>query len=152
MLLATAQKSKCAVDPIHTKEGFHLFNSSVSLNGNWFSPNGASDFEGMAAWWSAKADGKNVFYKMHDHLESHYKKCTDKKQEKEKLVNSLSKRKKNQERIQAPTYVAQVLSPFQFFDNDLTMNQPNESPPARKIQAERSITCFASHCKFMTPN
>ena len=86
----------------------------------------------MKAWWSAKADGKNIFYKMHEHLESHYKKWTEKKQEKENLVNSLSKRKNNQERIQAPIYVAQVLDPFQFFDNELTMNQPNELPPARK--------------------
>ena len=109
MLLATAQKSKCAVVPIHTKEGFHLFNSSVSLNGNWFSPNGASDFEGMAAWWSAKADGKNIFYKMHE-FKSHYKKWTDKKQEKGGLVKSLSKRKKNQEIMQAP----------KFFDNEPT--------------------------------
>jgi len=59
---------------------------------------------------------------MHEHLESHYKKWTRKKQEKE---NSLSQRKKNQERIQAPTYVAQVLNPFQFFSNDLTLNQLN---------------------------
>ena len=94
---------------------------------------------------------------MNDHLESHYKKWTDKKHEKENLVNSLSKRKKNQERIQAPTYVAQILDPFQFFENDLKMNQPNELPPARKkgkktIQAERSITYFASYCKFITQN
>ena len=34
--LATAQKSKHAVVPIHTEEEFHLINSSVSLNENWF--------------------------------------------------------------------------------------------------------------------
>ena len=90
---------------------------------------------------------------MHEHLESHYKKWTDKKQEKENLVNSFSKEKKNQERIQVPTYVAQVLDPFQFFDNGLTNNE--ELPPARKkgkkkIQTERSITYFASYCKFIT--
>ena len=67
---------------------------------------------------------------MHEHLESCYKKWTDKKQEKENLVNSFSKEKKNQERIQVPTYVAQVLDPFQFFDNGLTNNE--ELPPARK--------------------
>ena len=67
---------------------------------------------------------------MLEHLESHHKKWTDKKQEKENLLNSLSKRKKNQERIQAPTYAAQVLDPFQFFDNGLTNNE--ELPPARK--------------------
>ena len=76
--LATAQKSKDAVVPIHTEEELHLFNSSVSLNGNWFSPSGAPYFEGMETQWSAKADGKNIFYKMHEHLKSHYKKWTDK--------------------------------------------------------------------------
>jgi len=75
---------------------------------------------------------------MHEHLESHYKKWTEKKQEKENLVNSLLQRKKNQERIQSSTYVAQVLDPFQFFDNDLTMNQPNELPPARKKGKRKS--------------
>ena len=48
--LATSQKIKYAVVPIHTEEEFHLFNSSVSLNENWFPPNGAPDFEGIAAW------------------------------------------------------------------------------------------------------
>ena len=91
----------------------------------------------MAAWGSAKADGEKICYKMHKHLESHYKKWTDKKQEKENLVNSLSKRKKNRERIKAPTYVAQVLDLFQFFDNDLTMYQPNELPPARKKSRQK---------------
>ena len=75
---------------------------------------------------------------MHEHLESHYKKWTDKKQEKENLVNSLSKRKKNQKRIQAPTYVAQALDPFPFFDNDSTMNKPTELPPARKKGKKKS--------------
>jgi len=107
------------VVPIHIEEEFHLFNSSVSINENWFSPNGALDFEEMAAWWSAKADRKNIISKMHKHLESQYKKWTEKKQEKENLVNSLSHRKKNQEKIQPPTHVTQVLDPLQFFGNDL---------------------------------
>ena len=99
----------------------------------------------MAAWWSDKADGKKIGCKMHEHLESHYKKWAGKKQEKENLVNSLSKRKKNQERIQAPTYVAQVLDSFQFFDNGLTNNE--ELPPARKKGKKLPI-----YCKFITPN
>jgi hypothetical protein len=74
----------------------------------------------MAAWWSAKADGKNIFSKMHEHLESHYKKWTETKQDEENLVNSFSQRKKNQGWIQAPTYAAQVLDPLQFFDNEPT--------------------------------
>ena len=150
------QKSKYAVVPIYTEEEFHLFNSFVSLNGNWFSPNGAPDFEGIAACWSAKADVKNIFYKMQEYLESPYKKWTDKMQEKENLVNSLSKRKKNQKRIQPSTYVAQVLDPFQIFDNDLTMNQPNELPPARKNTGRKIHHLFCQllevhHRKLMLP-
>ena len=105
----------------------------------------------MAAW-SATADGEKIYYKMHEHLESHYKKWTDKKQEKENLVNSLSNMKKNQERIQAPTCVAQVLDPFQFIDNGLANNE--ELPPARKtgkkISRQRDLSPI--YCKFITPN
>ena len=109
------------------------------------SPNGALDFKGMAAWRTAKPDGKKICYNMHEHLESHDKKWTDKKQEKENLVNSLSKRKKNQERIQ-------VLDPFQFFDNDLTNNE--ELPDARKKGKKKSRQRDPSpiYCKFITPN
>ena len=89
---------------------------------------------------------------MHEHLESHYKKWTDKKQGKENLVNSLLKGKKSQERIEAPTYVAQVLDLFQFFDNGLTNNE--ELPPARKKGKKKSRQRDPSpiYCKFITPN
>ena len=73
---------------------------------------------------------------MHEQLENHYKKWTDKKQGKENLVNSVLKGKKSQERIEAPTYVARVLDPFQFFDNGLTNNE--ELPPARKKGKKKS--------------
>ena len=71
--LATAQKNSMLWF-LYTQR----MNFTCLLNGNWFSPNGAPDFEGMEAWWSAKVDGKNIFYKMHEHLKSHYKKWTDK--------------------------------------------------------------------------
>ena len=145
--LATAQKSKYAVVLIHTEEEFHLFNYSVSLNGNWFHQMVPLILK-LAAWWSAKADGKKICHKMHEHLESHYKKWTHKKQEKENLVNSLSKRK-NQERIQVPTYIAQVLDPFQFFDNGLTNNE--ELPPARKNPGSK-IHLFCQLLQVHNPN
>jgi hypothetical protein len=44
--------------------------------------------------WSGKADGKTIFYKMHKHLENHYKKWTGKKRENENMMNSLNKREK----------------------------------------------------------
>jgi hypothetical protein len=78
---------------MHTTQEFQLFNTSVSLHGDWFSPAQDPDFEAMAAWWSGKADGKTTFYKMHEHLENHYKKWTGKKRENENMMNSLNKGK-----------------------------------------------------------
>ena len=50
---------------------------------------------------------------MHKHLENHYKKWAEKKSENENIMNGLNKRKKKiQEKIQAPTYAAEVLEPF----------------------------------------
>ena len=67
----------------------------------------------MAAWLSGNVDRKTFFYKMHKHLENHYKKWAEKKIENENMMNSLNKRKKKiQERIQAPTHAAEVLVPF----------------------------------------
>ena len=66
----------------------------------------------MAPWWSGNVDRKTFFYKMHKHLENHHKKWAGKKSENENIMNSLNERKKIQERIQAPTYAAEVLEPF----------------------------------------
>ena len=128
--LATAQKTKYAMVPVHTEEEFtcsiHLYHQMVSLTLKEWQPGG-----------QLKQMERIYIFKMHKHLENHYTKQTKKKQEKENLINRLSQRKKNQERIQASTYVALVLDPFQFFDNDLTMNQPNQLPP--KIKKGKKI-------------
>ena len=47
---------------------FQLFDTSVSLHGDWFSPAQDPDFEAMAAWWSGNVDRKTFFCKMHKHL------------------------------------------------------------------------------------
>lgn len=117
---------------MHATREFQLFNSSVSLHGDWFSPAQDPDFEAMAAWWLEKADGNTIFYEMHEHLENHYKKLTGKKRENENMMNSLNKRKKNQERIQAPSHAAEVLEPFSYFYNDSLENQHHQQPLAKK--------------------
>jgi len=134
--LAAAQRTKFAVVPMHTAQEFQLFNTSVSLHGDWFSPAQDPDFEAMAAWWSGKADGKTIFYKMHKHLENHYKKWTGKKRETENMMNSINKRKKNEEIIQAPSYAAEVLQPFSYFYNDSMENQHHQQPLAKKARTK----------------
>jgi hypothetical protein len=89
--LAAAQRTKFSVVPMHTIQEFQLFNTSVSLHSNWFSPAQDPNFEAMATWWSVKADGKTIFYKMHELLENHYKKWTGKKRENENMMNSFLK-------------------------------------------------------------
>ena len=48
------------------------------------------------------------------------------------MMNSLNKRKKIQERIQAPTYAAEVLGPFSYFYNDSTKHQHHQQALAKK--------------------
>ena len=104
--------NKFAVVPMDTTQEFQLFDTSVSLHGDWFSPAQDPDIEAMAPWWSENVDRKTFFYTIHKHLENHYKKWAGKKSENENIMNSLIKGKKIQERIQAPTYAAEVLEPF----------------------------------------
>ena len=80
----------------------------------------------MAAWWSGNADRNIFFYKMHNHLENHYKKWPGKKSENENMMNSLNKRKKIQERMQAPTYAVEVLEPFSYCYNVSMKNQHHQ--------------------------
>ena len=77
---------------------------------------------------------------MHKHLKNHYKKWTGKKRENENMMNSLDKRKRNQERIQAPSYAAEILDPFSYFYNDSMENQQHQQPPAKKAKRKRNTS------------
>ena len=46
-----------------TTQEFQLFDTSVSLHGDWFSPALDPDFEAMAAWWSGNVDRKTFSIK-----------------------------------------------------------------------------------------
>ena len=61
-----------------TTQEFQLFDTSVSLHGDWFLPAQDPDFEAMVPWWSGNVDRKIFLYKMHKHLENHYKKWAEK--------------------------------------------------------------------------
>ena len=86
--------NKFAVVSMDTTQECQLFDTSVSLNGDWFSPAQDPDFEAMAARWSGNVDRKTFFYKMHKHLKNDYKKWAGKKSENENIMNSLDERKK----------------------------------------------------------
>ena len=132
-----------------TTQEFQLFDTSVSLHGDWFSPAQDPDFEAMAALWLGNVDRKTFSYKMHKHLENHYKKWAGKKSENENMMNSLNKREKIQERTQAPTYAAEVLEQFSYFYNNSMKNQHHqqalEKKALRKLNTSTlSATAIAS--------
>ena len=68
-----------AEDIIYTTQEFQLFDISVSLHGDWFSPAQDPNFEAMAAWWSGNVNRKTFLYKIHKHLENHYKNGLEKR-------------------------------------------------------------------------
>ena len=90
--LATAQETLYAVTPVHTKGEYTLYHNSVAPGGEWAPVNGNPHFDRMAAWWSAKANGLTIFYKLPEHLSSYHKRWLEHRQELQTLVASESQR------------------------------------------------------------
>ena len=125
--LAAAQNTKFAVTPFHTKEEFQLFHQAVSVGGEWCVPQRQPNFDNMASWWSAKTNGKTIFYKLPEYLSGHYKKWLAKRQEKETLVASEIQRRPHQTHIRAEGHVAEVL------------RAANRRQPGILVQAEGQV-------------
>jgi hypothetical protein len=76
--LAKAQNTRYAVLPIHTQTESDMFFKEMGPGGAWFVKGKQPDFARMAYWWSEKANGKDIFYKLPEHLALHfsvYKNC-----------------------------------------------------------------------------
>ncbi|KAJ7454519.1 hypothetical protein FB451DRAFT_1373561 [Mycena latifolia] len=63
----------------------------------------------MATWWSTRADGDKIFYKLKEHLESHYKIWQGHRKTHESLTSSREQRQANRRRIRAPGHISHVL-------------------------------------------
>jgi hypothetical protein len=107
--LAMVQQTKYAVTPLHTEEEFNLFHKAVSPGGQWSSANGQPNFDYMAQWWSEKANGKTIFYKLREHLAAHYKIWSEHHKEKQTMLASQPQRRPHEKRIWSDTYVSHVL-------------------------------------------
>ncbi len=90
--LAFAQQTKYAVIPLHTVDEFNLFHSAVSPGGEYASAHGLPNFDQMVQWWSEKANGKTIFYKLREHLTAHYKTWSEHRQEKQTMLASQPQR------------------------------------------------------------
>ena len=106
---AYAQHTKYAVVPLHTEDEYKLFHRSVMVGGMWSAPTGLPDFDRMAAWWSSQADGKTIFYKLREHLVTHYKIWLETRKQNESMVASLPQRKKNNRTLQSAGHISHVL-------------------------------------------
>ncbi|KAJ7017554.1 hypothetical protein C8F04DRAFT_979056 [Mycena alexandri] len=126
--LAHAQRTKFAVAPVHTQQEFDLFKAAMLPGGNFFSVQGKPNFDQMAVWWSSQANGKTVFYKLKEHLESHHKVWEGLRKGQESLAESREQRQPHRKRIRAKTHVSHVL-PAATRDNPGVVPNSQVPPP-----------------------
>ena len=107
--LALAQQTKYAVIPLHTEDEFNLFHNAVSPGGEYASANGLPNFDQMVRWWSEKANGKTIFYKLREHLAVHYKTWSGHRHEKQTMLASQPQRQSHEKRVRSTAYVSRVL-------------------------------------------
>ena len=130
--LALAQQTRFAVTPIHTQAEFKLFNSEVAAGGLWFVAHGQPDFDSMAKWWSSKANGTTIFYKLREHLSIYHKTWTVQQHGICSLRGSEKQRQRNTSRIRSNTHSATVLAAA------LRQN-PGVQATARSVLASESL-------------
>lgn len=77
--LAGVQHTQFAVTPIHTAEEFKQFNEWLAVGGKCHIVSGEPDFEDMAKKWSLTCNGKTLFYKLPEHLRTHYQRWMERR-------------------------------------------------------------------------
>ncbi|KAJ7430480.1 hypothetical protein B0H11DRAFT_1942951 [Mycena galericulata] len=82
---------------------------AVSTGGEFFSVEGKPNFDRFATWWSSHANGKTIFYKLKEHLESHQKIWQGLRKAQQSLVATREQRKPNRDRVRSVTHVSHVL-------------------------------------------
>ena len=107
--LAAAQQTRFAVTPVHKEAEYKLFHAAVSVGGTWFTPRGEPNFDAMSQWWSHKANGTTIFYKLREHLSTYYKTWTEHQHRLLSLVGSEKQRLPNTHRIKSTKHSATVL-------------------------------------------
>ncbi|KAH8109627.1 hypothetical protein DFH11DRAFT_1474484, partial [Phellopilus nigrolimitatus] len=71
--LANAQQTRFAVTPVHHADEYRLYNEALSHSGPFCPREAPPKWDQFAVWWSTNANGQNIFYKLPEHLSSHYK-------------------------------------------------------------------------------
>ncbi|KAJ7637248.1 hypothetical protein DFH06DRAFT_1433264, partial [Mycena polygramma] len=107
--LAAAQDTKFALVPVHTNEEYSLFNRAARSGGESAASNGPPNFNEMAKWWSGKVNGKNIFYKLPEQLQSHYKVWTAVRDELTTTHMTAETRKGFSQLVRSDAYTSHVL-------------------------------------------
>jgi hypothetical protein len=142
--LASAQQTKYAVTPLHTSNEFKLFHQALVAGGKFAISKGAPNFDHMATWWSAQADGKTIFYKLREHLANYYKIWSETRKATESMVASLPQRQKNHNRLHSAGHIAHVLpaaphdqpgvtNPTPAVATEMPLSNETETPPSNDM-------------------
>ena len=137
--LAFAQQTKYAVIPLHTEDEFNLFHSAVSPGGEYASAHGLPNFDQMVRWWSEKADGKTIFYKLREHLAAYYKTWSQRRQEKQTMLTSQPQRQPHEKRIRSATYVSHVLPAAKRHQPGIINNEMETVSTITEITADQDV-------------
>jgi len=109
--LAAAQHTKFAVTPLHTKE-YALYTEVVARGGEqWCPQSGKPAFHKFATWWSSQANGKNIFYKLPEHLSAHHKQWVESRNKSQALIASEPQRLQHTQCLRSVHHTATVLPP-----------------------------------------
>ncbi|KAM5545887.1 hypothetical protein V8D89_000013 [Ganoderma adspersum] len=83
--LAQRQGTRYAVLPVHTSKERSIFHSLVSTSAS-FKTRAQPDWHMLAVEWSGQANGRDIFYKLPEHLKSYFKIWTDISSEKSSVT------------------------------------------------------------------
>ncbi|KAJ7826442.1 hypothetical protein B0H13DRAFT_316589 [Mycena leptocephala] len=131
--LAAAQNTKFALVPIHTNEEYALFNSAVRPGGQFGNQSsGPPNFKEMTKWWSTRANGKAIFFKIPEHLQNHHKVRKAVRDEMTTMHKTATDRQEFTQLVPSDAYASVVLS-------------ESFSPVVKTRNTTSNATSIASH-------
>jgi hypothetical protein len=144
--LAAAQHTKFAVTPLHTKEEYALYTEVVARGGEqWCPQSGKPAFHKFATWWSSQANGKNIFYKLPEHLSAHHKQWVESRNKSQALIASEPQRLQHTQHLRSAHHTATVLPPAGHLQPGVMQDIAQINLPANQLQLWLKIGSIFLH-------
>jgi len=142
--LAAAQHTKFAVTPLHTKEEYALYTEVVARGGEqWCPQSGKPAFHKFATWWSSQANGKNIFYKLPEHLSAHHKQWVESRNKSQALIASEPQRLQHTQHLCSAHHTATVLPPAGHLQPGVMQDIAQINLPANQTMQHSSASTVA---------